>query len=234
MHLPASVTAKSDDEVAADVAELFGLDFRSYYMFYGAIEPKKNVSRLIDAYAASGSAFPLIIVGSLGWQYDEDVEKINNERFLYYRRDADRVVPTRRVRRIPYLPFSQLMTLVKGARGVIFPSLYEGFGLPVLEAMALGTPVITSNVAALPEVSGGAAALVDPTDVDSMTKAIRAFDYDDGLRQDLAIRGKKRVAFFEPEAYEERITRVYAKLGVRPAAVDRPGARVESLHPTAS
>ncbi len=234
VNLPTSVTGKSDDDVAADVAQSFGLDFRSYYMFYGALEPKKNISRLIDAYAASGSAFPLIIVGGLGWQYDEDVEKIKDERFLYYRRDADRVVPSRRVRRIPYLPFSQLMTLVKGARGVLFPSLYEGFGLPVLEAMALGTPVITSNVAALPEVSGGAAVLVDPTDVDSMTKAIRAFDHDDGLRQDLALRGKKRAAFFDSEAYQERVMRVYAKLGVRPATVERPGAQVESLHPTAS
>ena len=76
------------------MAHAFGLDFRSYYMFYGAIEPKKNVSRMIDAYAASGSAFPLIIVGGFGWQYEDDVEKIKDDRFLYYRQEADRIVPS--------------------------------------------------------------------------------------------------------------------------------------------
>src|SRR5271165_5972745 len=218
VHLPTSILTKNDDAVANEVSASFGLDFRSYYMFYGAIEPKKNVARLIDAYAASGSVFPLIIVGALGWQYESDVEKIEDERFMYYRHEADRIVPNRRVRRIPYLPVSQLLTLVKGARGVLFPSLYEGFGLPVLEAMALGTPVITSNVASLPEVSAGAAALVDPTDVDAITEAIRAFDHDDGLRQELALRGRKRAAFFEPAAYQDRVANLYAKLGVQPAS----------------
>jgi glycosyltransferase involved in cell wall biosynthesis len=233
VHLPAAISKKSDDEVANEVAHAFGLDFRSYYMFYGAIEPKKNVSRMIDAYAASGSAFPLIIVGGLGWQYEDDVEKIKDDRFLYYRQEADRIVPSRRVQRIPYLPFSQLMTLVKGARGVLFPSLYEGFGLPVLEAMALGTPVITSNVASLPEVSAGAAFLVDPTDVDALTKAIQAFDHDDGLRQDLALKGRKRAAFFEPQAYQDRLANLYSRLGVGPVPVEASSAQVMSLQTTA-
>jgi glycosyltransferase involved in cell wall biosynthesis len=116
---------------------------------------------------------------------------------------------------------------------VLFPSLYEGFGLPVLEAMALGTPVITSNVASLPEVAAGAAALIDPTDVESITKAIRAFDRDDGLRQDLALRGRKRAAFFEPQAYQDRVANLYAKLGVRPVPAVAREAHVLSLQPTA-
>jgi glycosyltransferase involved in cell wall biosynthesis len=234
VHLPPTVAAKSDDVVANEVAAAFGLDFRGYYMFYGAIEPKKNVARLIDAYAASGSPFPLLIVGALGWQYDKDVEKIADDRFLFYRRDADRIIPERRVRRIPYLPVSQLMTLVKGARGVLFPSLYEGFGLPVLEAMALGTPVITSNTAALPEVSAGAAVLVDPADIDAMARAIRAFDHDNELRADLALKGKKRAAFFEPEAYVSRVANLYLKLGVKAVTVERQRAPVMSLQTTVS
>jgi glycosyltransferase involved in cell wall biosynthesis len=234
VHLPPTVAAKSDDAVANEVAAAFGLDFRGYYMFYGAIEPKKNVGRLIDAYAASGSPFPLLIVGALGWQYDKDVEKIADDRFLFYRRDADRIIPERRVRRIPYLPVSQLMTLVKGARGVLFPSLYEGFGLPVLEAMALGTPVITSNTAALPEVSAGAAVLVDPADIDAMARAIRAFDHDNELRADLALKGKKRAAFFEPEAYVSRVANLYLKLGVKAVTVERQRAPVMSLQTTVS
>jgi glycosyltransferase involved in cell wall biosynthesis len=125
------------------------------------------------------------------------------------------------------------MTLVKGARGVLFPSLYEGFGLPVLEAMALGTPVITSNVASLPEVSAGAAFLVDPTDVDALTKAIQAFDHDDGLRQDLALKGRKRAAFFEPQAYQDRLANLYSRLGVGPVPVEASSAQVMSLQTTA-
>ena len=213
-RLPSQIraTTRSADEIAKS----FGLDFRGYYMFYGAIEPKKNVARLIDAYAASGSRFPLIVVGGLGWQYEAEIEKLKDERFIYYRQEADRIVPRRRVQRIPYLPFTQLMTLVKGARGVLFPSLYEGFGLPVLEAMTLGTPVITANAAALPEIAGDAAMLVDPTDVDTISKAIQAFDHDDGLRQDLTLRGVKRAAYFSPEAYQRRLADLYSGLGLRP------------------
>ncbi len=216
VELPSSITDKSDDQAADEIAKSFGLDFRGYYMFYGAIEPKKNVARLIDAYAASGSRFPLIVVGGLGWQYEAEIEKLKDERFIYYRQEADRIVPRRRVQRIPYLPFTQLMTLVKGARGVLFPSLYEGFGLPVLEAMTLGTPVITANAAALPEIAGDAAMLVDPTDVDTISKAIQAFDHDDGLRQDLTLRGVKRAAYFSPEAYQRRLADLYSGLGLRP------------------
>jgi glycosyltransferase involved in cell wall biosynthesis len=214
VFIPPAIADKSDDTAADEIAKAFGLDYRGYYLFYGAIEPKKNLARLIDAYVASGSAVPLIVVGGLGWQYAGDIKKLKDERFLYYRRDADRIVPSRRVRRFPYLPLSQLMTLVKGARGVIFPSLYEGFGLPVLEAMALGTPVITSNVASLPEISGDAAVLINPTDVDDIAQAIIAFDYDEGLRQELALRGKRRAAYFSPEAYRERVGALYRKLGV--------------------
>jgi glycosyltransferase involved in cell wall biosynthesis len=234
IYLPPTITERSDDDVANEVANAFGLDFRGYYLFFGAVEPKKNIARLIDAYAASGSEFPLIIVGDLGWQYDDVVEKIEDERFLFYRSEVDRLVPSRRVRRLPHLPFSQLMTLVKGARGVLFPSLYEGFGLPVLEAMALGTPVITSNVASLPEVSGGAAVLIEPTDVQSISDAIRVFDHDDGLRADLALRGKKRAAFFSPEAYENRIAGLYQKLGVHTVPAQGSGAPLRTPQTTAS
>jgi glycosyltransferase involved in cell wall biosynthesis len=214
VHLPEQFVSKSVDEVSHEIASAFGVDFEKYYIFFGAIEPKKNVSRLIDGYAASGSPHPLLIVGGLGWQYDRDVEKIEDERFLSYRRVAGRIVPERRVRRIPYLPLGQLVALIKGARGVLFPSLYEGFGLPVLEAMLLGAPVITSNVAALPEISGGAAMLVDPTDVDAIAKAIRAFDSDSDLRAELANKGKARAEYFSPAQYERRVAGLYKKLGV--------------------
>jgi glycosyltransferase involved in cell wall biosynthesis len=215
VYLPDNLVNKTDDEVSAEIAHAFNLGFHEYYIFFGAIEPKKNIARLIDGFAASGSPYPLLIVGGLGWQYKDDLEKIEEERFLAYSfASGGRLVPDRRVRRIPYLPLAQLVSLIKGTRGVLFPSLYEGFGLPVLEAMLLGTPVITSNVSALPEISGDAALLVDPNDVDSIADAVRKLDADAELRAELANRGRKRAAYFSRSAYELRIESLYRRLGV--------------------
>jgi len=223
VHLPDALVEKSDDAVASEIGPTFEIGLREYYVFYGAIEPKKNIARLIEAYAASGSPYPLLIVGGPGWQCERELEMIADERFLSYRRETGRIVPERRVRRIPYLPFAQLMTLIKGARGVLFPSLYEGFGLPVLEAMLLGVPVITSNVASLPEITGEAAALVDPTDVAAIADAIRAFDHDDDWRNELSVKGRERAALFSPSAYESRIAALYGKLGVEAKGVEASG-----------
>jgi glycosyltransferase involved in cell wall biosynthesis len=155
-----------------------------------------------------------VIAGSLGWQYDRDVEKINDEKFLYYRNDLGQIYPERRVRRLSFLPLPQLVSLIRGARAVLFPSLYEGFGLPVLEAMLLGTPVLTSNVASLPEISGDAAVLVDPLDTDAISRAIRKLDQDADLRNELSLRGPKRAAFFSPKVYQKTVADLYKRLGV--------------------
>ena len=198
---------------------------REYYVFVGAIEPKKNIGRLVDAYAASGSPHPLLIIGDLGWMYDRDVHTIDAERFYSQVQRNGRLVVERSVRRIPYLPLSQLVSLVRGARGLLFPSLYEGFGLPVLEAMMLGTPVITSNISSLPEIADDAALLVDPYDVDEIANAIRAFDRDSDLRTELSERGLKRAAFFSPKAYESRVAALYKRMGVASAADASSGLR---------
>jgi glycosyltransferase involved in cell wall biosynthesis len=214
VHLPENLIAKDEHQVANEISRAFNVSMREYYLFVGAIEPKKNVGRMVDAYAASGSPYPLLIAGGLGWQFESEVEKIDDERFLSYVMKDGRISADRRVRRIPYLPLSQLISLIRGARGVLFPSLYEGFGLPVLEAMLLGTPVITSNVSSLPEIAGGAACLVDPTDVDDIVRAIRSFDADADLRAELSARGVSRAAHFSPQAYEQRIAALYKRLGV--------------------
>jgi glycosyltransferase involved in cell wall biosynthesis len=214
VHLPEKLVAKDEHQIANEISSAFNVSMREYYLFVGAIEPKKNVARMVDAYAASGSPHPLLIVGDLGWMYDRDVHKMDAERFYSQVWRGDSLVVERRVRRIPYLPLSQLISLIRGARGVLFPSLYEGFGLPVLEAMMLGTPVITSNVSSLPEIAGDAALLVDPNDVDDITKAIRSFDNDADLRAELSARGVKRAAYFSPRAYEDRIAALYKRLGV--------------------
>lgn len=207
--LPAKLMARPADEAARDVANLFDLEPGGYFLFLGALEPKKNVLRLIDAYATSGSARPLVIAGGGGWQNETELERIKDDRFARYRLSRGTIAPDKQVRRISYLPLEQLVSLIRGARALLFPSLYEGFGLPVLEAMMLGTPVLTSDVTSLPEVAGGAALCVDPYDVTAMAQAIRALDADDDLCADLAQRGLARAEFFSMERYTERLADLY-------------------------
>ncbi len=208
--LPARALAKSDDMVADEVTNLFDLDPGNYYLFLGALEPKKNVGRLIDAYAASGSRRPLVIAGGQGWQNKAELERIEDTRFSNYRVTEYTISKVKRVRRITYLPLEQLVTLMRGARALLFPSLYEGFGLPVLEAMTLGTPVMTSNVTSLPEVAGDAALLVDPYDTSAMAAAIRRLDNDTDLLGELSDRGRIQAEKFSMANYEAQVRRVYA------------------------
>jgi len=211
-NLPVSAQSWTADQIAKLLENMFGLVPDEYFLFVGAIEPKKNLARLIDAYAASGSQYPLIIAGGLGWQYEQELEKIADERFLRYDIAGHAMTPRRRVRRLSYVSSEHLVALMRGARALLFPSLYEGFGLPVLEAMSLGTPVMTSKVASLPEVAGDAALLVDPLDIDAIARAIRSLDHDADLRGELKQRGLKRAEFFSPENYRQRVAELYARV----------------------
>jgi glycosyltransferase involved in cell wall biosynthesis len=226
--IPAQALARTDAEVADEITNLFELEPGGYYLFIGALEPKKNVSRLIDAYAASGSRRPLIVAGGVGWQNEGDLERIQDIRFSSYRVSENTISKVKRVRRIPYLPSGQLVTLMRGARALLFPSLFEGFGLPVLEAMTLGTPVLTSNVTSLPEVAGDAALLVDPFNVSEMAAAIRRLDNDTDLLSELSSRGLVQARNYSMENYVSRLAHVYRGiLGSLPApssdSVAQPG-----------
>lgn len=153
-----------------------------------------------------------MLVGGLGWQYERDLEVIEDERLMSWRFDGTHIKPERRVQRLPYVPRTSLLSLIRGARAVLFPSLYEGFGLPVLEAMLLGTPTITSNTSSLPEVAGDAAMLVNPYKIEDIRDAIKAIDADADLRAELSSRGRKRAEFFSPERYAERVKAVYDRV----------------------
>ena len=107
-----------------------------------------------------------------------------------------------------------LISLIRGAKATLFPSLYEGFGLPVLESMALSTAVLTSTGGSLPEVAGDAAVVVDPYDVQAITRGIQALDADEAMRADFEVRGLTQAARFTPEAYQARLRDMYAKVGV--------------------
>jgi glycosyltransferase involved in cell wall biosynthesis len=226
-EIPEALARKPEALARAEVQGAFGLEWGGYWLFYGAIEPKKNVGRLIEAYLASGSRAPLVICGKHGWQVRQELALLFEEDRLEIpgnaRHDAARGMTRRlrdRVILLDYVPFRLLVSLIRGARSVLFPSLYEGFGLPVLEAMLLGTPVMTSNTSSLPEVAGDAALLVDPYDTRAMAEAIQALDGNDELRAELAWRGKRQAGFFDAAHYEARLAAMYAGLGVRLGAAE--------------
>ncbi len=210
-EIPLSLMMRPDVTVERDLAA-HGLTAGDYFLFFGAIEPKKNIARLIDAFAASGSKRRLVILGGLGWAYKNDLMKIDEARFDRFRLTGDTITSDRRVLRIAHVPFHELVSLVSKARAVLFPSLYEGFGLPVLESMLMGTPVMTSNVSSLPEITGGAALLTDPYDTNAMASAIQKLDGDDALCAHLSACGRERADFFSTEKYQTRLSEAYRRV----------------------
>lgn len=177
-----------------------------YYLFVSTIEPRKNIPRMIDAYFASGSKRPLIIVGQKGLHHEEQLRLLTKAEGTL---SADG-----RVRYLDYLPRLDVETLLRHARALLFPSLYEGFGLPAVEAMQVGTPVLTSSTTSMPEVVGEAALTVEPTDIQALAEGIRALDADDDLCGRLAAAGPAQAALFSPERYRARLEEVHRRLGV--------------------
>jgi glycosyltransferase involved in cell wall biosynthesis len=215
VDIPARYAQKPIADVKTEVEGTYGLGFQKYFLFFGAIEPKKNVGRMIEAYLASGVTDPLVIVGKKAWKSDEELRLLFENEHVRYLLTQNGVTQTRhRVQLVDYASFPLLVSLIRGAKAVLFPSLYEGFGLPALEAMLLGTPVMTSNTSSMPEVVGDAAIKIDPYDVRAMVDAIRQLDSDAALRGRLAEAGPQQASLFSPERYQMRLRDVYARLGV--------------------
>lgn len=199
--------SRAAEHVAVELGSTFGLEWKGYFLHFGAVEPKKNLGRLVEAYLASGVDTPLVVVGGRGWLGDDELALLKQ-----FQRDEN--VNADKIRFYEYMSRSMLISLIRGARATLFPSLYEGFGLPVLEAMSLSTAVMTSNGGALPEVAGDAALVVDPYDLRAMTSAIRALDADEALRAAMETRGVAQAARFSLSAYQERLSQLYAKVGI--------------------
>lgn len=207
VQLPPSLVSRSKDDVAIELEATFQLEMEGYFLHFGAVEPKKNLGRVVEAYLASGVTTPLVIVGGRGWLSEPETALIEHLKKIGGP-SADRV------RVYEYMSYSTLVSLIRGARAILFPSLYEGFGLPVLEAMSLGTPVLTSNQGSLPEVAGDAALQIDPYDLNALTAAIRLLDADAGWRSEARLRGKAQAMKFSADAYQGRLREAYAKVGV--------------------
>lgn len=191
------------DEDAEFFLKRYGLNYQSYLLFVGAIEPKKNVGRLLDAYATLDTEMPLVIVGKKGWLWEEELGKMS---YLF-----DSKTSTKKVKLLEYVSTDSLRYLYRGAYCLVFPSLYEGFGLPPVEAMHFGCPVITSNVACLPEICGEAALYVDPYDVKNIKLKMEELLGDRALRHQLVQAGNRVAKNFSLENYLRRLHHAYMK-----------------------
>ena len=189
------------------VRQRYQLD-HPFVLYVGNIKPHKNIQRLIDAFGR---------VRARGCQDDLKLVIIGDEISKYpaLRQSVHKHKLDKHVRFLGFQPMETLAAFYRLARVFVFPSLYEGFGLPPLEAMACCTPVVTSNVSSLPEVAGGAARLVDPYDPESIAEGVCQALTDEPLRADLIARGLERARSFSWAQSVRTIHRIYMEVAQR-------------------
>lgn len=186
------------------VLDRHGLSFGGYLLAVATVEPRKNLHRLIEAYERLPPALrrhhPLVVAGAKGWS-----TSALEARMSKLQRGGE-------LKRLGYVPEAELPALYAGCTAFAYPSIYEGFGLPPLEAMACGVPVVASRASSIPEVVGEAGILIDPEDIGDMSEGLRRAIEDDGLRKELAARGPERAALFTWERCVERTVDVYRQV----------------------
>jgi glycosyltransferase involved in cell wall biosynthesis len=199
----------SDGERARGILKRYQIDY-PFLLYAGNIRPQKNIPRLVEAFAVARehlSRHPiyrdlhLIIIG----------DEIS--RYPSVRRAVIQTRVEKSVRFLGFVPFEALRIFFESAALFVFPSLYEGFGLPPLEAMAAGTPVVASNVSSLPEVLGDAALLVNPENVFEIARAIQEALLDEDLRGDLIAKGKAQAARYSWDRTAREVLEVYRDVG---------------------
>jgi glycosyltransferase involved in cell wall biosynthesis len=187
------------------VRHIYGIE-GDYILCVSSIQPRKNLPRLVRAYESlrnkrgPGKLPKLVLVGKCAWLYDETLRSIEEGRM------KDSIILT------GYVPQSDLPALYSGSICFVYPSYFEGFGLPPLEAMKCGTPVIAGNRTSLPEVVGDAGILVDPFDVNAIAAAIERLVDDPDLRQQLSVKGVARSRLFDWNETARRTLNIYEQV----------------------
>jgi glycosyltransferase involved in cell wall biosynthesis len=174
-----------------------------YFLYVGTLEPRKNLPRALRAFASVADTLPgcrFVIVGQRGWRYHDIM------------REAARPALRGRVDFLGYVPEDRLPDLYVHALALVYPSLYEGFGLPVVESMACGTPVLTSRSSSLSEIACGAALLADPEDEQGLAEALRALATDEALRARLRALGLERARAFSWERTGRETVAAYGEV----------------------
>ena len=192
--LDPSVQRVNDPHAIARVKAKYHID-GDYLLYLGTIQPRKNLQRLITAFASCKLPPPLILAGKRGWYADVLL------------RQADE-----RVKFVGYVEAADRNALLSGATAFVFPSLYEGFGFPVLEAMKCGVPVLCSNTSSLPEVAGDAARQVDPASVDDIARGLSDVTTNEDLRQTLIECGYRQAQKFTWQACAEILLKVFEQV----------------------
>ncbi len=186
----------TDPDRIAEVQRRFGITGGGYILSLATFEPRKNIDHLIRSFArlvqerTIPDDFNLVLVGTKGWKTEQIMSEISRVDHL-----QSRIILT------GFVPDEDLAPLYSGALAFVYPSLYEGFGLPPLEAMQCGLPVITSNQSSLPEVVGDAALLVPPTDSDALCQALLTLINSSSVRTELAQRALERASLFSWERF---------------------------------
>ena len=200
---PTTQTRVKDRDVLSRVRAAYHLP-PAFILFVGSLEPRKNIPRLLAAYARLKTTLKnevhLVIVGGQGWLNDDvhaTIQKLDLRS---------------RVHCLGYVNEEDLPVLYSLATVFAYPSLYEGFGLPIVEAMQCGAPVLTSNVSALPEVAGNAALLVSPTNIDEIASGLTRLLEQAELRQEFRLRGYQRVQDFSWERCARETLAVYRQV----------------------
>jgi glycosyltransferase involved in cell wall biosynthesis len=202
---PAYLVRVEDDRELQRVRHSYGIG-NYYILSVGSIQPRKNLARLIRAYASLRVKYParelpkLVLVGKRAWLYDDTLRALEETSL------GSSVILT------GYVPESDLSALYSGALCFVYPSYFEGFGLPPLEAMKCGTPVIVGNTTSLPEVVGDAALSVDPFDVEALAAAIERLINDSALRSQLSVKGQARARMFDWCETARRTLAVYEQV----------------------
>jgi glycosyltransferase involved in cell wall biosynthesis len=191
-----------DTGTVATVVHRYGLTPNNYVLTVGTLEPRKNQTRLVEAFhlLRQGRAvtnLKLVLAGRKGWLYDDLFRRV------------EELGLTKDVVFTGVVPDKDLPALMNGALMFVYPSLYEGFGLPVLEAMACGVPVITSNLSSLPEIAGNATLLVDPYDVEGLAETMRHLIENEAARATLCSKGLSQAARFSWEEAAKQTIRIY-------------------------
>lgn len=192
-----------DKKRISDVKTSLGIE-GEYFLYVGTIEPRKNLKRLITAYNALAKKLSdppkLVLAGGKGWLYDDIFEEVRRLGL------EDKVIFTK------YVPSEDMNPLMCGALAFVFPSIYEGFGMPPLEAMACGVPVLTTAEASLPEVTGDCAVICDAYSPKSIAEGLYRLYKDEKLRAELSRRGIERAKSFTWERSAKALYKIYKEL----------------------
>jgi glycosyltransferase involved in cell wall biosynthesis len=195
-----TVLPKAPEDKVKLVRKKYMLD-KEYILFVSRLDPRKNLARLFLAFERSGLSrdFDLVVAGPRGWHMEEMTKTWQS------------VACKGQIRWLDYIKDDELSALYGGATFLAFPSLLEGFGLPILEAMSVGCPVLTSNVSSMPEVGGNAALYVDPYDIDAMAHGLVTLAVDSALRGRLTDAGFERVKVFTWEKTARQMIEAYGR-----------------------